>query len=46
MAGGTVGPYPGYYEPTFLRYVIRKKIGYNGGIRIIGKEKSLFEQKH
>jgi len=45
MAGGTVGPYAGYYEPTFFRYVIRKKIGYTGGIRIIGKEKSLFEKK-
>jgi len=45
MAGGTVGPYPGYYEPTFYRYVIRKKLGYVGGIRVIGKERSLFEKK-
>ena len=45
MEGGTVGPYPGYYEPTFMRYVIRKKIGYSGVIRVVGKEKSLFEKR-
>ena len=45
MAGGSVGPYAGYYEPSFFRYMVRKKIGYTAGIRIIGKEKSLIEKK-
>jgi len=44
MAGGTVGPYAGYYEPWFLTYKIKKKIGWDGGVRILGKEKSLIKK--
>jgi hypothetical protein len=45
IAGGTLGPYAGYYEPSFLIYKFKKKFSITSGIKMVGQEKSLFKKK-
>ena len=40
---GTVGPYRGYYEPSFFSFKAKKKFGVMGGVKILAKERSLFQ---